>query len=86
MGSVSIRGKMKRAFLLLTVLVLIGCSDPMDKPAKAEQIEKFHKIFEMYPVLRQDFVHAESDGVVTKGELLAIGNKAVEMKNPKGAN
>lgn len=62
---------------------LAGCADPFEKPAKPEQIEKFQKVLEMYPSLREDYKQAEADGVITKGELKAIADKAMAIKESK---
>lgn len=74
--------KISVAVVVLGVL-LTGCADPYEKPAKPEQIEKFQKVLEMYPSLKADYKQAEADGVITKGELKQIADKAVAIKESR---
>lgn len=67
----------------LILLFLTACTDPMEKPAKAKQLEDFKTVLEMYPEITNDYVQAESDGVVTKGELMAILEKAKAIKQER---
>ena len=65
------------------LLLLAACSDPMEKPAKPKQIEKFKTVLDMYPEIKKDYLQAESDGVVTKGELMAILEKVKVIKSER---
>ena len=75
---------MKNIIILLFVSIsLFGCSDPYGKPATTEQLKNFQKVLTMFPSLKEDYSKAESDGVVTKGELVEIANKAKVIRESR---
>lgn len=72
---------MKTIFCIGMILALLsGCSRALDKPAKPETLENFQKVREMYPQIEPDYAQAESDGVITKGELWEILEKVKKIK------
>lgn len=64
-------------------LLLNGCGDPADVPARPDQIEKLNQVVERYPALNGLYEQAKDDGIITKREILAIlaeGKKLTEAQ------
>ncbi len=78
---------MRKAILALLVANLLsGCHDPLEKPAKEVQLKKVEKIMKQYPEVKDDYIQAQADGVVSKGELLAIIKKIKKIKESREQN
>ena len=75
----------KLSIIGLPLSLLIACSDPMEKPAHTKQLENFKTVLEMYPEVKADYVQAESDGIITKGELIAILEKVKILKKERNS-
>jgi uncharacterized membrane protein YebE (DUF533 family) len=57
-----------------------GWQQNYNSPANPKNIEKTKQLIENNPVLKAEFVAAQKDGVVTKGELREI-NEKIESTN-----
>ena len=57
-------------------LLLPACGDAPDRPAQADQIEKLDQVIERFPTLEPARNAANSDGVITEHEIIAIFEQA----------
>lgn len=57
-------------------LLLTGCNDAPDRPARTDQIEKLNQVIERFPSLKPARAAANADGVITEHEIIAIFEQA----------
>ena len=57
-------------------LLLTGCGDAPDRPARPDQIEKLNQVIERFPTLEPARTAANADGVITEHEIIAIFDQA----------
>jgi PBP1b-binding outer membrane lipoprotein LpoB len=80
------------ASLLLTALILPGCSEqspeqaadqagePIDLPASPEQLEKLERVVERFPEVASIADQARADGTITEQDIIDVLTAAEKAK------